>query len=150
MATVDHRQPPDVEPVGTNAARAGADFGAPLRRIDGASITSRELSTTQSEYSNAVPNGRFSALPTGWWVTSIVAEAGRWLREASRSYSNSHERNSHDGRSSEWAGIAKRIGRTRCGAILSQTSRSASAARMRRNALRSSPARSPWISRGEA
>jgi hypothetical protein len=27
--------------------------------------TSRESSTTQSEYSNAVPNGRFSALPTG-------------------------------------------------------------------------------------
>ena len=47
--------------------------------------TSRESSTTQSEYSNAVPNGRFSALPTGWWVTSIVADAGRRGREARRS-----------------------------------------------------------------
>src|SRR5882724_8349937 len=38
--------------------------------------TSLESSTTQSAYSNAVPNGRFSALPTGWWVTSTVAEVG--------------------------------------------------------------------------
>jgi len=47
-------------------------------------------------------------------------------------------------------GIAKRIGRTRCGAIRSQMSRSASAALTRRKALRSSRAGSPWISRGEA
>ncbi len=36
MAAVDRHQPPDVEPVGANAARAGADVSAPLRGIDGA------------------------------------------------------------------------------------------------------------------
>ena len=35
MAAVDHDQPPDVEPVGANATRAGADHRAPLRGIDG-------------------------------------------------------------------------------------------------------------------
>src|SRR3984893_7598726 len=30
-AAIDRRQPPDIEPVGANAARAGADNGAPLR-----------------------------------------------------------------------------------------------------------------------
>src|SRR5665647_3042137 len=44
------------------------------------------------------------------------------------------ERNSHGGRSSEWAGIVNRIGRTRCGAIRSQMSRSASCARTRSHA----------------
>ena len=34
MAAIDHRQPPDVEPVGANAARAGADIGAALGGID--------------------------------------------------------------------------------------------------------------------
>ncbi len=47
--------------------------------------TSRESSTTQSEYSNAMPIGRFSAFPIGWCVTSIVADAGNSVREASRS-----------------------------------------------------------------
>ena len=47
--------------------------------------TRRESSTTQSEYSNAVPNGRFSASPTGWWVTSMVAEAGKRRRAPIRS-----------------------------------------------------------------
>ena len=62
----------------------------------------------------------------------------------------SRGRNSHGGRSSECAGIANRIGRTRCGAILSQMSRSASAARTRKNPLRSSTERSPWIRRDVA
>jgi len=35
MATIDCHQPPDFEPVGANAARAGADHGAPLGGIDG-------------------------------------------------------------------------------------------------------------------
>ena len=35
MAAIDRHQPPGVEPVGTNAARAGADVSAPLRGIDG-------------------------------------------------------------------------------------------------------------------
>jgi hypothetical protein len=35
MAAIDHGQPPDVEPVGADAARAGADRGAALRGIDG-------------------------------------------------------------------------------------------------------------------
>jgi len=35
MAAIDQRQPPDVEPVGANAARAAADVGTPLRGIDG-------------------------------------------------------------------------------------------------------------------
>jgi hypothetical protein len=35
MAAIDHGQPPDVEPVGANATRAGADHRAPLRSIDG-------------------------------------------------------------------------------------------------------------------
>jgi hypothetical protein len=35
MAAIDHGQPPDVEPVGANAARARADRGAPFRGIDG-------------------------------------------------------------------------------------------------------------------
>ena len=34
MAAIDYRQPPDVEPVGANAARTSADIGAPLGRID--------------------------------------------------------------------------------------------------------------------
>ncbi len=112
--------------------------------------TSRESSTTQSEYSKARPIGRFSALPTGWWVISMVADAGSRGREARRSYSNSHDRSTQGCRSSEWAGMTKRIGRTRCGAVRSQISRSLSAARTRNNARRSSPWRSPWISRGEA
>ncbi len=34
MAAVDHRQPPEIVPVGADAARAGADVGAPLGRIE--------------------------------------------------------------------------------------------------------------------
>ena len=34
-AAIDHRQPPDLEPVGANAARAGADVGAALGGVDG-------------------------------------------------------------------------------------------------------------------
>ena len=59
------RQPPVSVAIGADAARAGADVGAALGRIDRVSTTRRESSTTQSEYSNAVPNGRFSASPTG-------------------------------------------------------------------------------------
>ena len=35
MAAIDHHQPPGIEPVGANAARAGADLGAALGGIDG-------------------------------------------------------------------------------------------------------------------
>jgi hypothetical protein len=63
---------------------------------------------------------------------------------------SSAARNSHGGRSSGCAGITKRIGRTRCGAVRSQMSRSANAARTRKKPRRSSMARSPWTSRGEA
>ncbi len=46
--------------------RAPVRMSAPRSAASSAlAITSRESSTTQSEYSNAVPNGRFSALPTG-------------------------------------------------------------------------------------
>src|ERR1700732_4225864 len=48
-------------------------------------ITSRESSTRQSEYTNAVPNARFSAFRIGWGVTSMVAEVGRSPWGASRS-----------------------------------------------------------------
>ena len=34
VPAVDHRQPPDVEPVSADAARAGADVGTPLGRVD--------------------------------------------------------------------------------------------------------------------
>ena len=33
MAAIDYRQPPDVEPVGADAARTGADIGATLGRV---------------------------------------------------------------------------------------------------------------------
>ena len=66
--------------------RAPVRIAAPRSAASTAlAITSRESSTTQSEYSNAVPIGRFSAFPTGWWVISMVADAGRRVREASRS-----------------------------------------------------------------
>ena len=46
--------------------RAPVRMSAPRSAASTAlAITSRESSTTQSEYSNAVPNGRFSALPSG-------------------------------------------------------------------------------------
>ena len=35
MAAIDHREPPEVEPVGADAARAGTDRGTPLGGIDG-------------------------------------------------------------------------------------------------------------------
>ena len=85
MAAIDHREPPDVGAVGADAARAGADHGAALGRIDGIGDHQPRIVDHASEYSKAMPNGRFSALPIGWWVTSTVSDGGRAAAAPSRS-----------------------------------------------------------------
>ena len=84
-AVITWRWPRSITASRQTSSRSARTQRAPVRITTALATTSRESSTTQSEYSNAVPNGRFSALPTGWCVTSIVADAGSVAREASRS-----------------------------------------------------------------
>jgi len=67
MAAIDHGQPPDVEPVGANATRAGADHRAPLRGIDG--IGDNQPRIVPPRNRNIRTRYRMAAsarLPTGW------------------------------------------------------------------------------------
>ena len=115
------------------------------------STTSRELSTTQSEYSNAVPNGRFSALPTGWWVMSMVAER-RQAAARGQPVVEQQPRAQQPGRPLVGMGgdrkphRAHQMRRDPQPDVALASARSAPAERPGAPA----PTRSPWISRGEA
>ena len=72
LAVITRRRPRSITASRQISSRSARTQRAPVRMAAPRSaastalaITSRELSTRQSEYSNAVPNGRFSALPIG-------------------------------------------------------------------------------------
>ena len=87
MAAIDRHQPPDLLPRSARVQRAPVRITAPRAAASTAvSTTRRESSTTQSEYSKAVPNGRFSAIADRM-VGDVDGRGTRQtrLREASRS-----------------------------------------------------------------
>ena len=152
MAAIDRHQPPGLGPVGTGAARAGADRRRPaLAASTAVSTTRRESSTTQSEYSKAVPNGRFSAIADRM-VGDVDGGGARQMPRARQPVVQQQpgpqlpragvRRHGREWQSASAAPDAARSGARR---------RARPAPRGREGSRRrSSTDRSPWISRGEA